>query len=948
MATDEIRPAPAVPALRILGPLEIWTEDTQHPVPPGRREIVLASLLLAANQVVSLDTLVDAIWYDDPPATARTQVQICVSGLRTSLSTIGLPIVIVTRTPGYLMQVPPGWLDIQVFSSLVADAQNLIRNNEPQDAARHLRTAIGLWRGSALAGTSSRVLQTKGLQLDEKRLAAVETYADLELRLGRHHQLISEIGTLVNEYPLRERLRGQLMLALYRAGRQAEALDTYRIGRDQLVDQVGLEPSTELRQLQRAILTGGEGLRLETDKPSPSAAAERGVRPFQLPADIADFTGRTEQIDAIQRRLVAGDNQRAVRVVMVTGSPGVGKSALAVHIGHRMIDEHFPDGQLYANLGGTTSEHACPTEVLGRFLRALGLPGAAIPEHAEERAELYRHLLSRKRMLVVLDDADASVQLRLLLPGSNSCAVIVTSRGRPRGLPGAWVTTIDVMDDPAALELLGKVVGEERVAAEPDAAGTLVRLVGGLPLALRVVAARLAGRPHWTLSGMVGRLADERSRLDELAHGEMIVRASLAMSYDGLDPATRRLFRLVGAINSDGFPAWAAAALVDGDVDQTTELLERLVDVHLLEIASIDRDGNPHFRMHAIIRLFARERLAATEQPGVIHSGMCRMIGGWLRLTTEAHRRVYGGDYTVLHGTAATWEPPRSYLATALADPLGWLEAARSNLSEAVQQAAELGLDELCWDLAVSLVVIFEARSYLAEWEFTHLRALEVTRAKGNSRGTAALMCSLGSLYLSRNRTAAAEDVLLPALATFEELGDPHGRAMTVRNLAFLDLARGQVDRAAERYRSALADFAIVGDRIGHAHVLSQIGHIELISGAPEAAESHLKEALALCEKVGSRRVEVQVRYRLCELMVDQGRLAAAAEVLAELLQVARAGRDVVGEGRILHRLGVVNAALGRAVEAEAAYREALAVHEQIMDRAGVAAVSGDLKSLLG
>ncbi|HEX4723217.1 MAG TPA: BTAD domain-containing putative transcriptional regulator [Pseudonocardiaceae bacterium] len=923
---------------RVLGPLDVAGE---HQIPPGRHQIVLACLLLEANRVVGIDTLVDAIWHDDPPATARTQVQICVSGLRAGLAGID-GVSIVTRAPGYLMRVPAGRLDAELFAVRLAEAETLVRDCRAEEAADCLRDAVQLWRGPALSGTASRKLQARALQLDEQRLIAVETLAEVDLRLGRHHQVISDIRGMVEEQPLRERLRGQLMLALYRAGRQAEALQIYRIGRELLVEQLGLEPSAELRQLQRAILAADESLR-GADK-DQQAESESG--PFQLPSDIADFTGRDALVECVEGQLASTGQQSAVPVVMLVGKPGVGKSALAVHIGHRLMAEHFPNGQLYADLGGTRSQVVDAADVLGRFLRAFGIPGASIPDGMDERAEMYRNLLHRKRVLVVLDDAESERQLRPLLPGNNSCAVIVTSRVRLTGLPGARLLDVAVMESAQALELLRRVVGDERVDAEPAAADALVRLVGGLPLALRIVAARLAGRPHWTLPMMYDRLADERHRLDELVHGEMMVRASLALTYDGLTPAAGELFRLLAGVEAAGLPAWTSAALLDGNLHQATDQLELLVDAQMLEIASIDLDGSPRYKFHDVIRLFAREQLAANVSGAQREVALARVLYGWLALVSEAHRRIYGGDFTVLHGAQPAWRPVQSYVDRVLADPLRWLEAERANLCAAVEQAADLGLDELCWDLATTLVVLFESRCYSQDWERTHLRAMEATRAVGNRRGTAALMCSLSSLYLSRPLASGATELLLPALAVFEELDDAGGRALARRNLALYHHIRGETAAADALFRQALTDFTLVGDPIGQAHVLSWIGALELDAGALDDADEHLRAALTLCAGVGNRRVEVQVRFKQCELAMAQGQYPAAEEILAELLELVRATHDVVGEGRILHRLGLAHAGVGRTVEARECLLAAIAVREQAMDPTGAARVAEDLARL--
>ncbi|MFI7679162.1 BTAD domain-containing putative transcriptional regulator [Actinophytocola sp. NPDC049390] len=925
---------------RLLGPLEVGHEGEQAIVRPGRQEIVLCVLLLNANRVVSIDRLIDAVWDTDPPATARTQVQICVSALRANLGRIGLPASIVTKPPGYLMRVADGELDAQVFGAHVAGADDAVRAGDPAEAAGLLAAALALWRGPALAGLRSPVLRSIAVQFDERRLSATETRFDLELRLGRHRQLVDELSELVDANPLRERLRALLMLALYRSGRQADALDVYRTGRALLIDQLGLEPGDELRALEATILAGGADP--APDGRGPARTPEVSSL-SQLPADTEDITGRDDLIAEIERVLRAG-----TRVVVLTGKPGVGKSTLAVHVAH-LLRAAFPDGQLYRDLGGARSTPASPLEALGRFLRAVGVPGEAVPDDLDERAELYRQVLATRRTLVVLDDVADEGQLRPLLPGTGDSAVLVTSRARLAGLPGALRFDVDVLGAEHALELLAKVVGEERITAEPDAAHALFRLVGGLPLAMRIVAARLAARPHWSLAWMLERLSDERRRLDELTHGDLMVRASLAMTYDGLDPEARRLLRLLSVFDGASFPGWFAAAVLDIDYYAAFDLLELLVDAQMLEIAGLDPGGGPRYKFHNLIRLFARERLDAEESDADWLAAVTRVTGGWLAIVDEAHRRIYGGDFTVLHGDAPRLPPPRSYVDGVLADdPFRWLDAEHANLCAAVELAATSGLAEACWDLACTLVTAFEARCLFDDWARTHEQALAAVRAAGLRRGEAALLCSLGSLHLSRARPyEVAEEYLLPALTTFTALGDRHGAALALRDLGLLDRGYQDGDRAGGLFSRALDGFQEVGDLIGQAHVLGELAKIDIDTGLIERAEQRLTVAVRIAGSAANHRVTTQLRFRMSELMISQGRYTEARAVLTELVGKVRAAGDIAGESRIQHRLGRVHAKLGELDAAEQAMLTAAALRERAMEHSGRAEILLELAGVL-
>jgi DNA-binding SARP family transcriptional activator/tetratricopeptide (TPR) repeat protein len=937
----------------ILGPVEVMNGSTVLRIPPGRQPIILSALLLEPNRVVPVDRLIDVVWEEKPPATARSQVQICVSALRQLFTGLGVEQPIVTKPPGYLLRIADGQIDSQLFTTRIAEAASAAREGRLEDGVALLREALALWRGPALGGENGSVFRSAAVRLEEARLAALETCIELELRLGRHHTLIAELGGLVSEHPLRERLRCQLMIALYRSGRPAEALEVYRTGWRIMVDELGMEPGEELRHLEAAILAEDHGLQLDEREVVARAEAPPRVGPHQLPADIVDFTGRQELIEQAETALLGrAEHGPAVPVVVIAGKAGVGKSALAVHVAHRVAAQRFSGGQLYCNLAGTQRKPMTASDVLGRFLRALGMPGSTIPDELDERAEMYRSLLAGRQLLVVLDDAASVRQVMPLLPGSGSCAVIVTSRMRLTEISGAKVLDVDLLRPESSLDLLGNVIGADRVAGESAAATALVRMVGGLPLALRIVAARLAARPHWSLASMVGRLADERRRLDELAHGDMMVRASLLLTYEGLEPRAALLFRLLGALTEGSVPTWVGAALLDEDPAEAAGLLERLVDMQMLDVTGPDLDGQPRYAFHAIIRLFAREQLLAQESSAAQHAALERVLGGWLSRVEEAHRSLYGGDFTVLRGSAKRWEPAWGDVASIMGvappvEPMSWLEAESANLVAAVGQASDAGLDELCWELAVSLVTLFEAGGYFDEWQRTHERALECVRSAGNRRGEAALLCSLGSMYISRRRPASARAVLVPTLDLFAAIGDEHGLAMARRNLALLDYEVGSVDAARRGYQAALDGFRRVGDLIGQAYVLSKIAQISSDEGNYQLATDQLSEALDICREVGSRRVEGQALYRLGEILLLQQRFEEADLVLTTVVDLVRGNRDVLGEGFALHKLGVVRAKLGRHDEAKNLLREAISLREKILDHVGAARVHLDLAPLL-
>ncbi|MFL6126422.1 AfsR/SARP family transcriptional regulator [Actinophytocola sp.] len=937
----------------ILGPLEVTIGSESVPVSPGREQTILGALLLDANRVVSGDWLIEAIWDGDPPSTARSQVQNCVSALRRKFRRLGVPSPIVARPPGYLMDVPDHRLDVGVFGQLVTRAETAERTERLAEAVDLLRAALALWRGPVLGGEVSRPLRGRAVRLDEERLGVLEKRIDLDLRLGRHRELVGEVSGLVDEYPLRERLRGLLMLALYRCGRPAEALAVYRAGRATKVADVGLEPGKELKRLHAAILAEDDALL--TGRPRPGDAEPRPLSvPHQLPSDIADFVDRDGLIEQAES-VLSGEGERApaVRVLVVTGRAGVGKSTLAVHIAHRTHAAHFPDGQLYCNVAGMRGTPATPADVLGRFLRALGVPGASIPDDLDERAKMYRTLLDGRRMLIVLDDVTAEHQIVPLLPGSDRCAVIVTSRARLTGVPGARLLEVDTLSPAQAVCLIGNVIGFDRVREEAAAADALARLVGGLPLAVRILAVRLAARPHWSLATMLERLADDRRRLDELSYGDMGVRASLRLTYDALPPHAARLFRLLGLVAAESLPMWVAAALLDDDTARSSDALELLVDSQLVDVVVVDvmaanAGGRPRFVCHDITRLFARELLADHQEDRAATTALERVLAGWLAQVERAHRQIYGGDFTVLRGSAQRLWLAGGHMDGVVEDPLAWLDGERQNLCLAVEQAADRGLSELSWELAVSLVTLFEAHSYFDDWQQTHECALTAVRAAGNRRGEAALLCSLGSLHLSRNRLAPARSVLPRALELFEELGDTHGLAMTLRNLSLLHYAEGDTARSADACHRALDGFRREGDLVGHAHALGHAARIDLDAGRYQSAVDRLNTALAICREVKVPRVEAQIRHRLGEVLFRQRRYDQARLVMGQVLAIVRADGDLVGEGYAVHTLGLICSGTGDRDEGERLLRAAIDIRERIMDFVGAARVGLDLAALLG
>lgn len=960
---------------KILGPLQVTGASGAKQIPPGRQQVILEVLLLSVNRIVTTEDLVDAIWDEDPPDTARTQVQICVSRLRKALAENAGGAAIVTRAPGYVLTVEPDRVDLAVYRSRAAQAEAAERDRRFERASDLYRGAASLWRGPALYGSPSPMVSARAVRLDEDRMNTVKTYLDLDLALGRHHQLVGELSALVSEHPLREGLRAQLMLALFRSGRQAEALETYRVGRALCVRELGLEPGSELRALESAILAGQEsvlrdsgaarlasrGKSARTGQPprSETRAAESGpadppveqvgpgwIKPRQLPALTVDLVGRKHEFEAAEKALTAARESRRTGVVVITGKPGVGKSTLASYICHTLTGTSFPDGQLYCDLRGTSDQPLEAFEVLGRFLRALGIPGPAIPETTDERADMYRSILAERRVVVVLDNAVRGSVLGPLLPGGGGSAVVVTSRGRLTSVPGARTIELDILSTEDSLEVMERALGEQRVRDEPAAADALVLAVGRLPLALSIVAARLAARPHWSLAAMADKLADERHRLDELEHGEMTVRASLAFTFDGLEPRERGLLSLLSLTKGPTFPAWLGGALLDDHTERPADLLDPLVDAQMVDVVGTHGHDAPRYRMHDITLLYARDHSASEVGPRAREAASVRGLGGWLSMVDEANRRILGGDYLLLHSAAPRWEVPRSYRDKVLHDPLVWLENEQENLAAAVSTAVESGRDEQCWDLVCSLVPLLETRGCLDDWDALNQRAREFLQTTDNLRGRAALDFSRALMLINRRRYAQARPLLDAALAVFQQVGDELGQAKSWRELAFLESVGGNRGRARALADRALSGFARLGDVVGRGRSLLLTGHLEIQEGEKDAGYLHLELALECFRSVSNQRSQAQVLRRLGQAREARHEHREAERLLSRAWELVREVGDPIGEAYVLHDLGRVHTRAGSLTAARRALRRALALKVQLRDEVGAADVSADLAAV--
>ncbi|MCA2219074.1 AfsR/SARP family transcriptional regulator [Jidongwangia harbinensis] len=727
--------------------MEITADSTRVPLGAARQQIVLGNLLLEANRVVPISRLIDAIYGVDVPSTARVQTQICISSLRRLFASHGRPDAIQTRSQGYVLQIDHPDLDMHRHDSLVARARAEADADRPRAAARDYRAALALWRGPVLQGLDSAALRAAAGAVNERRITVTEDCIEIELGLGLQRDLVGELTELIAAHPLRERLRGQLMIALYRSGRRAEALEAYQAARRSLVEDLGLEPSEWLRQLQHLILVADAGLRSPAPSVAPAHRPVASVAPLAadpgrsgprlLPTDIGDFVGFGDQLDTVRQVLTAGEggaSRRAVPIVVLVGRAGAGKTTLAVHAAH-LLAETFPGGQLFADLHGRTAEPVDPAMILGRFLRALSEPAEEKSLGLDHRAERYRARLADRRTLIVLDDAAGEEQVRPLLPGARFSAVLVTSRRWLPGLPGAVHIGVDVLDRAHSVELLARMVGSGRVDAEPTAAGELAELCGDLPLALRIAGARLAGRPHWRLRRLADRLADDDRLTDELVHGGMSVRDSLAMAVSAMPVPAQRLFRLLGLLDFPAVSGWAGAALLGVPVPEVNDLLDSLSDAHLLDIVVAPADPEPRYRFHRVFGSYARAEGRVHESPECRRDAVGRALSALAALAREAHRRL--GGPALPEDAQDDGALPGETVRRLIDTPHDWFERERLTLLAGIRQAVRSGHLDVGRSLAISTAGFAAPRTQQASWREAHEFALDVILTLGHQHGNA-------------------------------------------------------------------------------------------------------------------------------------------------------------------------------------------------------------------
>ncbi|WP_329082202.1 AfsR/SARP family transcriptional regulator [Streptosporangium sp. NBC_01469] len=670
--------------------------------------------------------------------------------------------------------------------------------------------------------------------------------------------------------------------------------------------------------------------------PSPAG----GCPPRQLPADLPDFTGRAGEVAALTRAISPGEGQPGgpPAIAVVSGPPGVGKSVLAVRCAHAVRDA-YPGGQLYLRLGGTDREPVDPGELLAQALRALGVGDAALPRGTDERSALYRSLLAEQPMLVLLDDAAGAAQVRPLLPGSG-CTVLVTSRRRIAELPGALRLQLEVLPPEEAEELLGRIVGAERVAGEREAASAIVRHCGFLPLAVRIAGARLVGRPGQSLDVLRRRLADEPGRLDELRAGDLEVRGSIEQSYRLLPDDAARTFRALGLLGPGPLPGWVAGAVLDRR--RADDVMDVLVDANLVQLAGTGPLGEPRYRLHDLFRRTAGEKAAGlAERPA-----LTRVLGAWTATAETAAARLPTTIFGMTAKSAVRWNLPDDTAERLTADPLSWFDAEHDVLVGAVGLAADAGLAGSAWGLAAALVPYFDLRCHFDAWQRTHRTALEAARLADDRQGEAAMLRGLAQVCLYQDRYSEAAGMFRRSRMIFRELGDVRGEAISICGLGAVNQFCGEYVAALGYFRRALGMFLAMDDPGGEAYARQAMGRVCLESGDLERAARWLGDALRLATRLGDPHREGAVSLQFGRLHVLSAELDRAMRFQGQALDIFESLGDRHCGAYAMQGLGGLQAVRGERAHASARLERSLVIFQQLGDRSGEATAAQTLGEL--
>jgi DNA-binding SARP family transcriptional activator/tetratricopeptide (TPR) repeat protein len=975
----------------VLGPVTAWYSDQELSVGQPRQQAVLGILAMRANRVISRGELVDAVWGQDPPASAEGGIYTYIAGLRRIIepnrSLRGPGRVLVSSGAGYVLHLVPGQPDAVSFEQHLGRARQLRKSGDPAGAVTALNAALGLWRGIAFAGVPGPFAETERIRLGELRSMAAEERADVLLTLGRHEEVVPDLTAMVADHPLRERMRGLLMIALYRCGRQAEALRVFTAGRRVLAEELGINPGADLSRIHAQVLASDAALsmppadgddsavRLAVNGATPHPASPDVLAadlvadpapsqwlgepdpdlpvPAQLPLEPPGFSGRHDELAVLQS---AADDAAAadmttegmttegmttegmttedatpdsVPIVVISGTAGVGKTALALRFGHQ-IARRFGGGQLYVNLRGLdpATPPLEPGEVLRYFLNALGVPPHRIPPDTEGRTALYRSLLDGRPMLIVLDNARNAAQVRPLLPGSPGSLVLVTSRNELTGLvaaEGARPLTLEVLSAPEAHEMLARRLGRARAAAEPAATEEIIEYCARLPLALSIAAGRAVGRPKRPLAEVAAELRDVRSRLDVLEADDAItdVRAVFSWSYDQLSETSATMFRLLGLHPGPDISLSAAASLAGVTRAEAGTALRELTRTHMVAEHLTGR-----FTFHDLLRFYAADQAERSDPEEERRAAVHRVLDHYLHTAMAASQR-----FSPFRSALRLAPLLDAVLPADVADKdqaIAWFDAEVTVLRALIGYAEANGFDSHAWQISWTLGPFFNRRARWRDYVATQQTALAAAQRLGDTVALAHTYYLLGNAQFHLDDYDVADLNIRRALDLFRELGDRGNEGMVLNGLA------GMLEKQ-ERYPEALAvalDALRMLKAAGHwwsqANLENGVGWLYAHLGQYDQALAHCQRALSLHRESGYRGGTADTLDSLGFIHLKLGDVAEAKTHYARAVEAYREIGSGAGEGNSLTGFGNALIAAGDPAAAQAAWREAVVILDRL------------------
>ncbi|MFG6194305.1 BTAD domain-containing putative transcriptional regulator [Nonomuraea sp. JJY05] len=919
---------------RLLGEVGAQVDGRPIDVGPARQRYVLAALLVEVNHPVSMDQLAERVWGEDRPAQAAGTLRAYLSRLRAAVPVAG-EWGIRRRSGGYLLEVDEAAVDLHLFRRLVTQARG---GRDTAESVALYERALTLWRGEAFADLDTPWFTALRYPLQAERFAAQLDYHDLRIRHGEDATLLADLTALAALHPLDERLAGQLMIALYRSGRQADALACYARIRCELAETLGTDPGFALQRLHQQILAADSALSparapvmadVTGATRTPQTAAGVSLVPRTLPAAPPLFIGRDRELAELDDALKVQLTTDTVRIVTIGGCGGIGKTWLALRWAHQNADA-FPDGQLYVNLRGFD---ACGSPMsaavaVRTLLGALAVDPAAIPPTLDTQVALYRSLIFGRRMVIVLDNAHDTTQVAALLPGNPSCFVLVTSRNELAGLTtghGAHPIALPPLDQAEARRLFTSHVGSRRAAADPGAVASLLDLCAGLPLALSIIAARAKVRPDFPLRALAENLGRDSARLDALDAGEPAadLKAVFSWSYRTLTAPAARLFRLLGMHPGPDTDAEAAASMAALDPAQARRLLTELTRAHLL---IEHRPGR--YTYHDLLRAYAAEQARTTDTEAVRRAASRRVLDHYVHTAHTAMLLLYPHRHPITLPA-----PEDGVRPTVLTDPhqaMAWYAAEHAVLIAAVRQAADLGFGTLTWQLAWALVTYFDHQGHWQDLLATQQTALDAAQRHGDRLGQAHAHSGLVRAYTRLGRHDQVRAHVEQTLTLFSAVGDQVGLANAHRGVASLletyhdyRQALGHAEQARDLYQQA-------GHQAGLAHALNAIGWYHTLLGHHDQALIHCEEALDLHVELGHQHGQATTWDSLGHAHLHLGHHAQAAACYEHALRLFREVADCYNEAATLVRLGDAHHAAGHGRPAGDAWRRALEIFEQL------------------